>query len=89
MLGESLSQLEGWFQAVSSSPIWNSTERTPSPFLQHPELFRVLQNSLRCNGSGHFYCLELSCFVRDCASAVLGKVLGIDQQVLGINILVR
>ena len=61
----------------------------PSPFLQHPELFRVVQNPLQRNGSGHFYCLELSCFVRDCASAVLGKVLGIDEQVLGINIRVR
>ena len=33
MLGESLSQVEGSSQVVSSSPIWTLTERTPSPFL--------------------------------------------------------
>ena len=32
MLGESLSQLESSSQVVSISPIWTSTERTPSPF---------------------------------------------------------
>ena len=57
--------------------------------LQHPDLFRVVQNPLQRNGSGRFYCLALSCFVRDCASAVLGNVLCIDEQVLGINIRVR
>ena len=31
MLGESLSQVEGSSQVVSSSPIWTLTERTPSP----------------------------------------------------------
>ena len=33
MLGESLFQVESWSQVVSSSPIWELTERTPSPFL--------------------------------------------------------
>ena len=32
MLGESLSQVESSSHVVSSSPIWTSTERTPSPF---------------------------------------------------------
>ena len=29
---EDLIQLESWSQVVSSTPIWHSTERTPSPF---------------------------------------------------------
>ena len=37
MLGESLSQVEGSSQVVSSSPIWTLTERTPSPFLLNVE----------------------------------------------------
>ena len=32
MLGESLSQVKSWSQVVSSSPVWNPTERTPSPY---------------------------------------------------------
>ena len=32
MLGESLSQVKSSSHVVSSSPIWNPTERTPSPF---------------------------------------------------------
>ena len=55
----------------------------PSPFQITPELFRVDQNSLQSNASGHSYYLELSCFVRDCASAVVGKVVGIDRGVVG------
>ena len=72
---------------VGVTPSW--VRIPPSPFLQHPESFGVVQNPLQRNGSGRFYCLPLSCFVRDCASAVLGNVLGIDEQVLGINIRVR
>ena len=74
---------------VPGSPMRTSSLRTPSPFQLHPDLFRVVQNPLQRNGSGRFYCLALSCSVRDCVSAVLGKVLGIDEQVLGINIRVR
>ena len=38
MLGESLSQVDSSSHVVSSSPIWTSTERTPSPFLDQPIL---------------------------------------------------
>ena len=93
MLVEVLVEIQHDFRKTSTtvpgSPMRTSSLRTPSPFLQHSEFFMVVQNQLQSNGSGHFYCLALSCFVRDCASVVLGKVLGIDEQVLGINIRVR
>ena len=38
VLGESLSQVESSSHVVSSSPIWTSTERTPSLFLNQPML---------------------------------------------------
>jgi hypothetical protein len=46
-------------------------------------LFGFVQNPLCRSGSGHFYCLLLSCFVHDCTSAVVGKVVGIDRGVVG------
>ena len=61
---------------------WASTLSVPTA----SALFRVVQNPLQCNGSGYFYCLALSCTVRDCASAVVGKVVGSDTGVVGATL---
>ena len=54
MLGESLSQFESWSQMVSNSPIWNSTERTPSPCKALPKKSSEVPFS---SESGTFECL--------------------------------
>ena len=47
MLGESLSQVESSSHVVSSSPIWTSTERTPSPCLEGLSKTLKVPNPLR------------------------------------------
>ena len=60
MLGESLSQVESSSHVVSSSPIWNSTERTPSPLVA----VRQSSPSSAGNCSGRFCLIQKAAEVR-------------------------